>query len=216
MKTLYLSIGILLLTIVGSSTSAAQEQTRFKNQYTIGVAITPEWQLRQDIPDADIHNYKKFAPTFGIVAEGQFDRHNGMELGIFYRRQRYQITSPLIGGPLTWETSDYSADYLSLRLGYKFYSDVVNFSVGVNCDVRMAEKALEGNSADWTSKSRVGGYLSVSKDISLTEKLILEPEVHINPVWDNANSRPWSSASGTNSELAGIYVGGGLKLKYRF
>ncbi len=182
---------------------------QFKNQYAIGVAFTPEWQLGQHATDliggAD-YDFKAFSPSFGITAEGQFDKHSGVELGVFYRASRYHITSILIGAPSsTFVDQNRSDDYLSLRLAYKFYSEVLNFKVGFMGDFGAKDNLQKEN--------LFGANFTVSKDITLYKGLILEPEIRYTLAIDAEKE----NLIGIRRDSGPLnFLGGGVKLKYRF
>lgn len=209
MKKLHKFIGVLLLTTVGINTLGAQE--KFKNRYAIGAVFAPEWRSEEKnaliLTGGPSYHFKAFTPSVGITAEAQFDKYNGVELGVFYRELKYQISSG--AGIVPRVTTDYSTDYLALRLGYKFYSKIVNAGVAFNCDLW-----LNGDNRLYEQMVRYGLYISVSKDIPLYKGLILEPELHFNPFWANVNFRSPNRLE--EMKHNGNYWGGGVKLKYRF
>ncbi len=205
MKTIryFLLTGLLVL----SCSTFSQAQERFKNRYAVGIAFSPEWHI-------DVQTlYDKFSPTFGITGEAQFDKYNGMEFGMFYRTKHYPEFIPPPWGeyPEYWDVPPYNSYYLALRLGYKFYSKFVNASVAFNCDLW-----ITGKQKRYQEVKRYGIYLSLSKDILLYKGLILEPEIHYNPFWADQNPHNFAHPWGREIEYEGSYVGGGVKLKYRF
>ena len=141
-----------------------------------------------------------FAAGLGATFERKLTRHSGFETGVFYRTIRRDFYVILQNNFYSYSVAE---RYLSIPFLYKFYSPVVNVSVGPTVDFFIGWK--EKNRRDEThvdtysaTSAFFGGMLKVSKEINLSDKLILEPEVRLNPVINNNN----------------IY-GGGIALKYK-
>lgn len=183
----------------------AQAQEHFKNRYSIGVGFSPEWQLG-GLADG------KFSPSYGLSFEAQFSRHSGMEFGIGDRRFAYadKIYSP--GGNMqAYKLLKYNIHYVSLRLGYKYYSDILNFSAGFNVDFAVSTPKNGVYSSGYLNNfDRYGFYVTISKDIPLYKGLILEPEVHVNPFLSDQGKEV------KTTDYEGMFLGMGIKLKYRF
>ncbi|WP_300828577.1 hypothetical protein [uncultured Rikenella sp.] len=135
-----------------------------------------------------------------------------MEVGIFDRKFSYTEKLYSAGGPeVEYYEYNYNLQYVSLRLGYKFYSKILNFSAGFHVDfaVSKSEGGYRGE-AFATYHDRYGAYLTFSKDIVLYKGLILEPEIHVNPFLCDQDKRV------KTVDYEGVFLGLGLKLKYRF
>lgn len=141
-----------------------------------------------------------FAAGLGLTFERKLSRHSGFETGLFYRTIRRDFYVIIQNNFYSYSIAE---RYLSLPILYKFYSPVVNVSIGPTVDFFIGWK--EKNRRDEThvdtytaTSAFFGGMLKVSKEINLSDKLILEPELRLNPVINNNN----------------IY-GGGIAVKYR-
>lgn len=195
-------VTLAAITLFAWSGTQAEAQEHFKNRYSVGFGFTPEWQLGaitnwRDTPA------RHFLPSFGLIIETQFSRRSGLELGFGDRPLTVKVDYRL-GGPISWETA--IAHYLSLKLGYKFYSNILNFSAGFNVDFapsNVNDEVYEGH-------DRYGLYLTISKDIPLYKGLILEPEVHVNPFLCDQGKTV------KTTDYEGTFLGLGVKLKYRF
>lgn len=183
-----------------SGTSAkAQESCRepFKTQFIFGVNFMPEWQIDMrgsvmgDVREAE------FAPNVGISFEARITRHSGIETGFYYRNVKYSGGISLADPSIRYGSS-YSR-YFSIPVLYKYYSRILNIGAGMNYDVRFSQS--ENSPGD--AKNRFGFIVKVSKDITLSKHLFLEPEFHFNPFWaDGSCEKSW--------------IGFQIGLKYRF
>lgn len=206
MKT-YMKIGLVITVafVMAWGPGQAGAQERFKNRYSAGFGFMPEWQLGGS-------DDGKFSPSYGLFSEAQFSKHSGVEVGIFDRKFSYTEKLYSAGGPeVEYYEYNYSLQYVSLRLGYKFYSKILNFSAGFHVDfaVSKSEGGYRGE-AFATYHDRYGAYLTFSKDIVLYKGLILEPEIHVNPFLCDQDKRV------KTVDYEGVFLGLGLKLKYRF
>jgi len=135
--------------------------------------------------------------------EHQFSIHNGFELEINQRNNEQYLTVPVGDG--TFQTSHILENYLSFPILYKFYSNVVNLSTGINLDYFVGWKDLtkfgvtEPTSYNINPKLYVGWVFKVGKTIPLSSKFNLEPEVQFNPIFKYGYS----------------YYGASIKLKYK-
>lgn len=209
MKKYTLSIlALVLIACITPLSNSANAQTKFKNRYSLGASFTPEWQAGGNFGG-------KFSPSYGIEFDAQFSRHSGIVFGIYDRPLQYVIHED-IGWPGS-NSTQYSTvyyrnlyHYISLRLGYKFFSDIINFSTSLNLDISANDKLND----------TYGLMVSVSKDIKLCKGLILEPEIHVNPFMAHKNTNDPLLSKSENREAPMVYggtlLGVGVKLKYRF
>lgn len=163
----------------------AEKQT-FKPRLALGVNFTPEWQLGG-------YANGQFSPSYGLSFEAQLSRCSGMELGVFDR---------LFKNPIPEDNRRHH--YVSLRLGYKFYSDILNFGAGLNADIATDNKEFKTH----MNRNHYGIYFSISKDIPLCKKLILEPEIHVNPFLSEQPKHGYPTG------YEGTMIGLGAKLKF--
>lgn len=206
MKT-YMKIGLVITVVFVMAWGAGQAgaQDRFKNRYSVGFGFMPEWQLGGS-------DDGKFSPSYGLFGEAQLSKYSGLEVGVFDRKFSYTEKLYAAGGPpVEYSEYNYNLQYISLRLGYKFYSKVLNFSAGFHADfaVSKSEGGYRGE-AFAMYHDRYGAYLTLSKDIVLYKGLILEPEIHVNPFLCDQDKRV------KTVDYEGTFLGLGLKLKYRF
>lgn len=199
---------VLSITTTGIAAQNYSERTAkepFKSQYYIGVGFTPEWQTQ-----LESHN---FVPTAGAFFEAQFSRHSGLEAGIYFRFYH----EPTWAGGFHPSSKGTAA---SFRLGYKFWSDIINFSTGMLTDVKIPDKDGYG------PYNVYGPYMSISKDFRISKKhqIFIEPEFHINPYFRFNNKFSYQSdayppdqspvATVSLGRYVGTFVGFGAKLKF--
>lgn len=179
---------VLFITTTGiaaQNPSASTAKEQFKSRYYLGMAFSPEWNTKR--------RFRKFSPTAGAFFEAQISRHSGLETGVYLRF--YSKVSREGGRPVPRGTT------ASFRLGYKFWSDILNFSAGMLTDVKMSNN---GNDP----RNVYGPYLSIGKDfkISRNRAIFIEPEIHVNPILN--------AEYGFNSAYEGTFIGLGAKLKF--
>ncbi|MDD4990618.1 MAG: hypothetical protein PHR83_00165 [Paludibacter sp.] len=147
--------------------------------------------------------YSSFRPGYGIAYEEKLSKHHGYEFGLNYRSKTY---TSIITINNNMYLTDGIESYLNLPVSYKFYSDIVNLSTGISFDCFVGGKYLTTvptitlGTFDISPKLYVGWNFKIGKEISLAEKLILEPELQYNPVFNYGYS----------------FYGATLKLKYKF
>jgi len=139
---------------------------------------------------------------FGFAYEEQIFKHHGYEFGLNYR-------SKTIDNYITINNNDWDINirenYLNLPISYKFYSNIVNFTTGISFDCFLGGNYLteipnvEFGRFDINPKLFVGWNFKIGKEISLTEKFVLEPEIQYNPIFDYGYS----------------FYGATIKLKYK-
>jgi|GEM_PF-1235413 len=150
-------------------------------------------------------NESRFNIGFGVLYENQLSKHHGFELGLNYRSkimgEYYTVATLNIFNQLT----EIKEGYLNLPIMYKFYSKIVNLSTGISFDYFVGAKDItnfediELISYDINPKLYTGWIFKISKNINLTPKFILEPEIQFNPVFNYNYS----------------YYGGAIRLKYK-
>ena len=103
--------------------------------------------------------------SYGLTIENQFLKHWGYETGLFLK----SIILPYY---------NINLQYATIPVLFKFYSKVVNVSMGVNFDYFMGWKNITTSfiPATFTSPNYNYGFIGkISKDIALSPKVILEP-----------------------------------------
>jgi len=148
---------------------------------TIGLNLTGEKTSSAD-----------FVIGIGGTLERQINKHNGFETGLYYRifevHQQVFVDGSLYGFHTIKEK------YLSIPILYKFYSSVINFSVGPTFDMYLGWKQMnkgiifEPDRYTVNAKFHVGLIGKISKTIVLTNRFLLEPEIRYNPVFFNRRS----------------------------
>lgn len=107
--------------------------------------------------------------SYGINIEHQFAKHWGIETGYqFCRLSNYSNLT--------------ATKYNSIPLGMKFYNKIVNISGGVNFNYFKEYQfpALVGGTLYVPNINWLGLHARISKDISLSNKLIFEPGAQLN------------------------------------
>lgn len=193
------SLYLLTLGTAAAQPSSFRTQETFEPQYILGVNFRPEWQLCHHgdwIATGQLD--RRFSPTPGLSFEARITRHSGIETGFYYRSLNSKAGVSLDGTGIPYPEGH--RRYFAVPLLYKYYSRIVNASVGVNCDF-----LFEKSHADWfeEGRHRIGILMKVSKDITLCKGLFIEPEFHFNPFWENG-------------ELNHSWIGLQLGIKYRF
>lgn len=168
---------------------ASQAQTR------IGATFT-----------ADLTYANQLRPGAGLVLERKLTRHSGLETGIYYRNNPVSFTTLFQvppNGILSFNSSLHER-FLSVPVLYKFYSRVVNFSVGPTFDFMLGWKQTAGKPDvtidDYNTEHQfdMGAMFKLSKSIKLADQWLLEPELRLNPLF------------------SGVRVYGGLSIGARY
>lgn len=165
----------------------------------LGVNISGE--IRAEGENMILNN--KVGMLLGFSYERKFHKNLGAETGILYRANPVNIYLP--EGSINQKTI--IEGFVSVPLLLKFYSGIINISLGGCFDYFIGgydPKPVSDSKIiyyDINPKYYLGIICKVSKDIKISEKLILEPEIKIN-------------ALPSRSEQS--YIGMGIKLKYGF
>ena len=120
---------------------------------------------------------RSFIPGFGLSAEKRINKHSGAEIGIWYRT--YSVKGSLRGGDLFY---DYrlNENHFSVPILYKYYSSMIDFSFGPTIDY-YGNWTINKNSSGTEKKDfGIGFLMKASKDLSLSDRFYLEPEIHFN------------------------------------
>lgn len=151
---------------------------------------------------------EQLRPGVGLIIERKLTRKSGIESGIYYRTYHTDWSTTVTGGsnpPVTFYYT-IAERFISVPVLYKFYSRIVNLSAGLSFDFYMGYRqknksgtGLVVNSYSIDPNMAVGVQVKMSKPIRLDDKLVLEPELRLNPVITYNRS----------------YAGIGLTAKYR-
>jgi len=142
-----------------------------------------------------------FKPEAGLIFERQFSKHSGIEAGLNYRTNQVQLY-------MIYNNESYypfiSEHYISVPLTYKYYTRIINLSLGLSYDYYIGYRQLDD---DLTVTSYHMGYdyymgalAKVSRQICLGDDLVLEPEIKVNLLYDEISVKN--------------YIGFGLSLKF--
>lgn len=151
---------------------------------------------------------EQLRPGIGLVIERKLTKRSGIESGIYYRTYHTDWSTTLTNGsnPPVIFYYTIAERFVSLPILYKFYSRIVNLSAGLSFDFYMGyrQKNKSGTPLVVTSYNidpnmAIGVQVKMSKPIKLDDKLILEPELRLNPVITYERS----------------YAGIGITAKYR-
>lgn len=155
----------------------------------------------------DATDFYGLRPSAGLVIEHKATRKSGIESGIFYRTLRTSgsvFIENELGGTdrLTFNIRESN---LTLPILYKFYTRIVDISVGPTLDLFLGWNQTSGSPGleidDYSVDPNFsfGGMLKISKSLRLSDTFFLEPDVRINPVFNRFET----------------YGGIGLALKYQ-
>jgi len=149
--------------------------TYSQKQSFIGINFTEEWTSNNNIRHG-----------IGFTFERQMTSSSGFETGLYLRT----FTEDLVQ---TLNTNDYNVSisevYCSLPILYKYYSKILNISVGPTLDYfigwhqRNDESNLNITSYTISPKFDFGLLLKVSKPIQIIDKFSIEPEIRYNPIF---------------------------------
>lgn len=171
MKTIYITIIILFILFVKS----AQAQV----QNFVGFNFTVE------------QGSNNFRPGAGLHFERKMTKRSGLETGIYYRNyvQNGTISMMTPGGGGYFLPFTVAERHISMPLLYKFYSRIVNLHVGTTFDFFTGWKQINQTSLVEVQEYSIdpsfalGAMLKISKQARISEKISLEPEIRINPIF---------------------------------
>jgi len=120
----------------------------------------------------------------GLTFEKKLKEHHGIESGLFYRNRVSNFLSTFTD-PSGQSVAEYNVyrSYLSIPIHYKYYSNKINFSIGLLFDSYLGWTATSSNkNAKLTDffpgQSLFWGFSGkIGKCIFVSEKFILEPEI---------------------------------------
>jgi hypothetical protein len=155
----------------------------------------------------------KSAAGFGAACDFKITKHSGLLTGVL--RRTYSTKFTIIAGPSNIQRVSGAERRLSLFLLYKFHSKILNFSAGSVFEFFAGLKEYPDNTAtpinpfSLGSKFNAGIMGSISKNIRLSKKLIIEPELRLTIL----------APSGYNILYVFVfpeklYAGAGIALKY--
>lgn len=133
-----------------------------------------------------LHDFLKTEPSLSLTLNRIYSGHHGVETGLIYYREKNSFFSYI---------ASYSYDfkivrhYLSLPLSYKYYSSKLCYSAGMSINQYLGWTANESDNITGYASSEydtsIGLLLTVSKQIKLSERDLLEPTIFFHPVMDN-------------------------------
>lgn len=167
---------------------------RCTGQTSVGLLVAPE---------ATLGNWR---PLIGLVVEHHKTRRSGFETGLQYRSLQLQMNLLVfVGGQQYNYTATINEHHFTIPLLYKLHSRVVNLAVGPTIDFymgyasRVSNKDVTVDDYNRNPTLGLGGLLKLGKTINLSDKMVLEPEMRVNPIFNAGNT----------------YVGFGVAGKYR-
>lgn len=142
-----------------------------------------------------LHDFFKTEPSLSFTLNRIYSGHHGVETGLIYYREKNSSFSYV-----TSYTYDFKIvrHYLSLPLSYKYYSTKLCYSAGMSINQYLGWTANESDKiTDYSSSqydTSIGLLLTVSKQIKLSDRDLLEPTIFFHPVMDN--SMKWFAGIG--------------------
>ncbi|MBD0288180.1 MAG: hypothetical protein ICV79_22555, partial [Flavisolibacter sp.] len=136
--------------------------------------------------NAAIYPYR-FRPSIGLTFENQFSSYSGVETGLFYRIKKFSsiITYAGTSGSHSVAVLEH---HLNVPVLYKYYSRIINISVGPAIDFYIGWKQQKNESTiliqnyDVDPEVKLGFLAKVSKVIALNKQMILEPELRYSSI----------------------------------
>lgn len=151
---------------------------------------------------AEVNSAHFASAGIGANLEKRITRHSGIETGIYFRAFQQDFFFRVDPDAYYAVVAE---RYLSIPVLYKFYSRIVNLSVGPSFDffVGWADKSNDSRFKVSTYSIQpgfnVGMLAKMSKKIRLSDRFDLEPEIRVNPIFTSYR----------------VYGGAGLALKYK-
>ena len=133
----------------------------------------------------EITSASDFVAGIGATFERQLKKHSGFETGIYYRTFKTNGTLQVGGNFYNFIIAE---RHLSIPFLYKFYSSIINLSVGPTFDFYIGwtqknkSSLVMVNSYNIDPNFGLGLIGKVSKRIEISKKFILEPEIRFNPI----------------------------------
>lgn len=137
---------------------------------------------------SEVITNSKVVAGVGIISDFKLNKHSGIESGLYYRtyKNTFDFTSNN-----TYYQAIVSERHISLPILYKFYSRILNFSVGPTFDFYLGWKQIN-TSQNFIIKSytidenfNIGVMGKLSKEIKISHRFFLEPEIRFNPIFTN-------------------------------
>ena len=155
---------LILLAFQFQATILAQQKTR------LGLNLT-----------TNIDQFSNIKPEIGFLFERKITNHSGFETGINYRTYQQQFLV-IINNESSYPYI--SEKFISIPISYKFYSKIINAGLGITYDYYLGWKQLGGSTeitSYWPGDDYFIGLIGkISRQISLSENFILEPEIKFN------------------------------------
>ncbi len=163
---------------------------------------------------SELAKYNNLRLGLGLTYERKLSTHLAIETGLFYRTTKtdyeIEVTSSENSGVNAGTTEDYHsqimAKYISLPILFKYYTNIINISIGPNFDYFFdwresdASPNFETVHYSISPKLNYGFQFKVGKQINFGEKYAIEPELRYSQMLD------------VNTHYLGLGIAG----KYRF
>lgn len=134
-----------------------------------------------------LHDFLKTEPSLSLTLNRIYNGHHGMEAGLIYYPEKNSF--PIYDAYSYIGNIKITRHYLSLPLSYKYYSPKLCFSAGMSINQYLGWTANESDKIASYSSSEYGtslGFIfSVSKQIKLSDRDLLEPTIFFHPVIDD-------------------------------
>ena len=136
----------------------------------LSVGLTAQSNLRIGFKGSVGTTLGSSSNAAGFELEHKFSKSLGYDFAVFHKT----ITA----------FNPVNLHFIHLPVSLKFYTQYINVSAGLSADYFIGHSVREGytqSSADVNPAFQLGFIGKVSKDISITKHLVLEPEVYLNP-----------------------------------
>ena len=121
----------------------------------------------------------------GVTIERKLTKHSGIESGLYYRTCIYQQTFVTNSTLFAFSVSE---KYISFPILYKFYSRIVNLSVGPSVDYfagwnqKSGTDGLKVDDHSVDPNFAFGIMAKAGKSFPLSKQLFIEPELRYNRI----------------------------------
>lgn len=206
MKTCILTVFLILFQMI-----TVDAHAHGKNELGLALHLERSPKVTTDIPPGAYKTTKgNWESIFGISYERLFTTHSGLALEINFRKSRNELQIPVASGASNIEMLYLTAveNIISLPLLYRYHSRIVNISAGPAVEYftsarqpdRYAPPLGDYKTYFVEQELSLGVLAGVSKTISATSKLMIEPGLYYNRLLSFRRS----------------YYGASLAMKYRF
>ena len=166
MKQKISTLALLFVFLFSANSVSSQKDSTFNKKMYLG--INGAYNLYSIFSNIETYN-------IDMEFERQFSKHWGYTagLGVFHYMEEGDITGP---DDSDWYYSSYV--YLEMPIGMKFYSKIINLSIGLNAQLLLHKSYAGYIYNDYSPPNwMLGTYLTISKDFTVCRNFKMEPYI---------------------------------------